>query len=137
MSIAEYDNCKDTFLNTIQDYQYIFELRKCCGYKEWIMIYKSKTVKDLYDNLYCQLKIPTNRNPPIRLFLVKNEEKIEVVNDDTLLYDYICNYQDYLRAIYPLPCKVVYPLYIDDGSCHDDHSNIQTCHIHSDSVELK
>lgn len=136
MSVIEYEHYRDVFINSINEYQYIFELRKCCGYKEWIMIYKSKTVKDLYDNVYCQFKIPTNRNPPIKLFMIQNEEKIEVINDDTLLYDYICTNQEYLRAIYPLPCKVVYSLYVDDGTCHEDHTTTP-CYLHSSNIELK
>lgn len=137
MSIVEYTNNQNSFLNMIHEYQYIFELVKCCGYKEWITIYKTKTLKDLYDNLYSQLKIPTTRVPPVRLYIMKNGENKEVENNDTLIYDYIYANQEYFKPVYPIPCKVVYSLYIDDGSCHTDHGNKEVCNIHNGDIELK
>ena len=117
MTTIEYTNNQNAYISSIHEYQYIFELVKCCGYKEWITIYKRKTLKDLYDNLYSQLKL-TEFSKPVHLYIIKNGGEI--------------------KPVYPLPCKVKYSLYIDDGCCHKDHSSNEIlCNIHNEDIELK
>ena len=45
---------KERYLNIMYEYQYIFEIKKCCEYTEWITVYKNMTINDLYNNLYIQ-----------------------------------------------------------------------------------
>ena len=138
MTTIEYTNNQNAYISSIHEYQYIFELVKCCGYKEWITIYKRKTLKDLYDNLYSQLKL-TEFSKPVHLYIIKNGGEIKLVdNDETLLSDYIYANREYFKPVYTLPCKVIYSLYIDDGCCHKDHSSNEIlCNIHNEDIELK
>ena len=126
---------KEKYMNIMYEYQYIFEIKKCCEYTEWITVYKNMTINDLYNNLYIQFHSQSNN----KLFLYimnENGEKKLLNRSDELLRDYIRNNQDYFKPIYPLPHWIVYSLYLDDGSCHKDHSlaeMVSCCSIHSNS----
>lgn len=124
MSFEDFENNEHTFLNLIYEHQYIFELRKCCGYKEWVSVYKTMTTEDLYVNIYRQFKANPNKHPPIRLFLLgPSGEKIELERNNTILIrDMILAHPTHFKAVYQMPCRVIYWLYIDDGHCHLDHS---------------
>jgi hypothetical protein len=129
-----FENKKQTFLNVMYEYQYIFEIKKCCGYTEWITVYKDDTLEQLYKNVFIQFK--TYNKNIIRLFLInQNNEKIELENSNISLRNYIRNNPELFQPIYPIPCWIVYPIYLDDGSCHLDHSTeIINCNIHNECV---
>jgi hypothetical protein len=125
---------KERYMNIMYEYQYIFEIKKCCEYTEWITVYKNRSINDLYNNLYTQFYHPHNN----KLFLYimnENGEKKLLEKSDELIKDYIRKNQEYFKPIYPLPDWIVYPLYLDDGSCHKDHyptEDIPRC-IHNNS----
>jgi len=142
MSIDEFNQNEKKYLNVLYEYQYIFELYKCCGYKEWITVYKKMTINDLYANLYRQLCAKEDRQPPLRLFLLDSSgvgsvKKIELERNNMPIYDYILANPTYFKPIYPMPCRIVYCLHFDDGCCHSDHSYVenklhkQPCIIHT------
>ena len=125
---------KEKYLNIMYEYQYIFEIKKCCEYTEWITVYKNMTINDLYKNLYTQFHSPHNN----KLFLYimnENGEKKLLKRSDEVLRKYIRTNQTYFKPIYPLPHWIVYPLYLDDGSCHKNHSPTEVNHwcIHNNS----
>ena len=125
---------KERYMNVMYEYQYIFEIKKCCEYTEWITVYKTMTINDLYKNLYTQFHSPNNN----KLFLYimnENGEKKLLQRSDQLIREYIRTNQNYFKPIYPLPEWIVYPLYLDDGSCHKDHSptEVNHCCIHNNS----
>jgi len=129
-----FENKKQTFLNVMYEYQYVFEIKKCCGYTEWITVYKDHTLEQLYKNVFIQFK--TYNENIIRLFLMnQNNEKIELENSNISLRDYIRNNPELFQPIYPIPCWIVYQIYLDDGSCHLDHSTEEEkCNIHNECV---
>ena len=126
---------KERYLNIMYEYQYIFEIKKCCEYTEWITVYKNMTIDDLYNNLYIQFHSQSNN----KLFLYimnENGEKKLLKRSDEVLKEYIRTNQDYFKPIYPLPDWIVYPLYLDDGTCHKDHTlteMVTCCSIHNNS----
>lgn len=125
---------KERYLNIMYEYQYIFEIKKCCEYTEWITVYKNMTINDLYKNLYTQFHSPHNN----KLFLYimnENGEKKLLKRSDEVLREYIRTNQTYFKPIYQLPHWIVYPLYLDDGSCHKNHSpkEVNHCCIHNNS----
>ena len=65
----------------------------------------------------------------------ENGEKKLLKRSDEVLREYIRKNSEYFKPIYPLPDWIVYPLYLDDGSCHKDHSptEVNPCCIHNNS----
>ena len=125
---------KERYLNLMYEYQYIFEIKKCCEYTEWITVYKNMTINDLYNNLYTQFHSPNNN----KLFLYimnENGEKKLLKRSNEVLREYIRTNPNFFKPIYPLPDWIVYPLYLDDGNCHKDHSptEVNPCCIHNNS----
>jgi hypothetical protein len=107
---------KNDFLRVFYEYHYIFEIQKCCGYTEWISVYKKDTLQQLYHNLNIQFN--TNEKLIYKLYFIDNNgNKILVENNDTIASDFI----QYLKPIYPLPHWIVYKLYLDDGTIHNHH----------------
>jgi hypothetical protein len=112
----DFDTKKNDFLRVFYEYHYIFEIQKCCGYTEWISIYKKDTLQQLYHNL--NIQFATNEKTFYKLFFIDNDgNKIFIENNDTNASDLI----KYLKPIYPLPDWIVYKLYLDDGTIHDHH----------------
>ena len=125
-NMNEFELKKNNFLRIFYEYHYIFEIQKCCGYSEWISVYKKDTIKQLYNNL--NIQFATNEKSIYKLYLINNEgNKILVENNDMIVSEFIKN----LNPIYPMPYWIVYKLYLDDGTSHTHHSteNIN-CKIH-------
>ena len=69
------------FLYLFYEYHYIFEIQKCCGYTEWISVYKKDTITQLYNNL--NIQFATNNKTTYKLYLINNEgNKILVENNN-------------------------------------------------------
>ena len=95
--------------------KYLFEVSKCCGWGYFQTFYKSYTLEDLYRNILLE----TGFENIICLYLLNNNEKIAIPRDANIkLCDYINNNTFLFIPIYPLPSKVVYRIYIDDGHNH-------------------
>ena len=126
---------KERYLNIMYEYQYIFEIKKCCEYTEWITVYKNMTINDLYKNLYTQFH-SQNNNKLFLYIMNENGEKKLLQKSDQLIREYIRTTPEYFKPIYPFPDWIVYPLYLDDGSCHKDPSPTSEgnlCCIHNNS----
>ena len=64
------------------------------------------------------------QNNNIKIFVKDNFENVLFINDSMLLIkDLILNNPTFFKPVYPLPNKVVYKIYIDDGCSHADHSH--------------
>jgi hypothetical protein len=109
----DFESKKNDFFRILNEYQYIFEIEKCCGYAEWISVYKKDTISQLYKNLNNQFS--TNQKTINRLYIIDNGNKLYIENNDSSISDFIKNH---LKPIYPLPCSIIYKLYLDDGTCH-------------------
>jgi hypothetical protein len=143
MSIAEFDEQQQRLINIIHEYEYIFELRKCCGYKEWINVYKTMTICDLYKKVYHRFQLNKEEDMNnIYLFILGQDGQLSGIekNDTRTIRELIMNNQHHFKAVYPLPCKLVYWLYIDDGGCHSDHCAnkiMNDCVIHRNEIVPK
>ena len=124
--IITYNNKLNTYYNSILNMKYLFEISKCCGYSEIISVYKEHTtLQDLYNNVLCQFQMNSLQN--LWIFNNLTGGKLSIPNNNTSLQQYILNNNAFFTPIYPLPAKVVYKLYFDDGSCHIDHINNNVC----------
>jgi hypothetical protein len=115
----DFDSKKNDFLRIFYEYQYIFEIQKCCGYTEWISVYKKDTLRQLYHNL--NIQFATNEKTNHKLFFNDNDgDMVFIENNEMNISDFIRIHS--LKPIYPLPHWIVYKLYLDDGDCHKNHS---------------
>jgi hypothetical protein len=116
------------YVDTIQNYKFIFEVTKLCGYGEFMTVFKNQSLLDLYSTISYQFE---NREIKSLFFLNEHTgEKIIVpMSSTTRIKDFIAGYNLgnslVIKPIYPLPCKIVYRLYFDDGHVH----GAAPCHL--------
>ena len=86
---------------------YTIALQKTCGYMQYVLIYKSMTLAELYKHV--NHHVP---NINIQLLFVKDENNniLEIPNDETNIRDFIIFNDVFFKPIYPLPLKVVYKI---------------------------
>jgi hypothetical protein len=113
--ISSYDNKKLDYFRLITEYQYIFEITKCCGYGEWVNVYKKSQINKIFENIQNQFGYR-----PDKLFVIDNDlNKLEIPDDNSIsLRSFIANNYKFFRPIYPYPANIIYRIYIDDGCCH-------------------
>jgi hypothetical protein len=127
-----YQNKLSKFINQIGNTQFIIELQKCCGYSEFIIIYKEQTLADLYKIISCHTSCPISN---IRgLFVLSNcvnGERIHIppsnnITINTFIRENVNNHT--IVPVYPLPDKVVYRIIFDDGHSHlEENTNCMEC----------
>ena len=132
--IEDYNNKLNGYMQSIINNQYIFELTKCCGYSDFLPVFKSFNLYELYKFVKHKLE----RNDDINLFVVNNLtiEKLLIPNNDNIsIKDFINEYKLFFQPVYPVPARVVYRIYYDSGCCHNsEHSNSSfnlECVIHN------
>jgi len=106
---------KNDFLRLNSEYKYIFEVTKCCGYGEWVTVYKDQSTSHLYDNV--QYQFPSSRSSD--LYIVNNNgEKLIIPCDGlTSIRTFILNNNSFFIPIYPIPSSVIYKIYYDGCCC--------------------
>jgi hypothetical protein len=116
------------YIDTIPNYKFIFEVTKLCGYGEFITVFKNQSLLDLYSTISYQFD-----NREIKeLFFINDTtgEKIKIPISSTIrIKDFISGHNVgphlNIKPIYPVPCKMVYRLYFDDGHAH----GAAPCHL--------
>jgi hypothetical protein len=130
----EYEAKLSDYVSRLTNQHIILELTKLCGYGCFIPINKKSTLIELYNSVSLLFE-----REVLELFFINSEtnEKIKVpISGNTSVQDFIfthnsgSNYK--IRPIYPIPCKVVYRLYFDDGHTHGD----QLCQQAQAQVQL-
>jgi hypothetical protein len=119
------------FIKQIGNTQFIIELQKCCGYSEFILVYKQQSLADLYKIISCHTTCSMEH---IRdLFILSSGEKIHIPPSNNITINAFIHEQVNNRTIvpvYPLPDKVVYRIIFDDGHRHmDENENCMDCSV--------
>ena len=98
------------------------EVTKLCGYGEFNTIYKQQSLLDLYSIVSLQFD-----REIIEIFFLNDitKEKIKIPISNTItIQNFISKHNSgpeiIIKPIYPVPCKIVYRLYFDDGHKHND-----------------
>jgi hypothetical protein len=117
---TEYNEKFAQLCNRISNNKYIFEITKLCGYGEFLTAYKTQSLLDLYNIISLQFD-----REIVEIFFLNNitHEKIKIpITSNIKIQDFIfnCNSgsQQIIKPIYPIPCKIVYRIYYDDGHTH-------------------
>ncbi len=118
-----YQDKLSKFINQFGNTQFIIELQKCCGYSEFIIIYKEQSLADLYKIISCHTTCPLSN---IRdLFILSSGERIHIppsnnITINTFIRENVNNHT--IVPVYPLPDKVVYRIIFDDGHYHSEEN---------------
>jgi hypothetical protein len=125
---GKYNSLKERFITNFKEYNYLFEISKCCGYSELVSCTKEDTLKKLYENIFLIF-----RNKNIKLFIMIEDKKVWIPNSsDIFTKDYIQVMNAFLKPEYPIPCDIIYKIYIDDGHCQTDHKPPGFIHVTCD-----
>jgi len=118
--VADYDYKFNEHNDKLSYSQYIFDVAKCCGYSEFVTAYKDSTTADLYKMIMMQFENKHVQNVYVISSFATFSEKILIPKSDTLsIREFYNMHRDSMRPKYPMPCKLVYQLYYDDGTFHD------------------
>lgn len=121
--VTEYNFKFQDLCDKIPNNKYIFEVTKLCGYGEFLPIFKKNTLLDLYKTISMQFECKDIKE----LFFIDNStnEKIKIpITENITISEFMFNNNSgkslVITPIYPIPCKVVYRIYFDDGHTHGD-----------------
>jgi hypothetical protein len=130
--LSEYNINFNAFTKSIANYNYLFEITKCCSYKEIACVYKDGTLEDIYNVVCSQFQLD-KLNEKIKLYLFDGDNKILLERTDQTITSFIKMKREYFKPIYPVPASIIYKIYIDYGCCHShDPNTVNNCKIHID-----
>jgi hypothetical protein len=87
-----------------------------CGYAFFIQVYQTSTIADVH-NMVCD-HIGSPRNSVMVYLRASNMPEVRLNNTDPMtVLDMTRAFRPYMVPIYPIPAKVAYRIYIDDGHC--------------------
>lgn len=118
---TEYNLKFKDYCDKIQNDKFILEITKLCGYGEFLVIYKKQTLLDLYKMVSTQFECKDIKE----LFFTDSNtnEKIRIpITNEITIWEFIFSKNNgpaqAIKPIYPIPCKIVYRIYFDDGHTH-------------------
>ena len=121
----------NTLVILINNNKYLFEMTKCCGYGFILPIYKMHTLNEFYHIMDLELSHLTIT----RIYLENlNGEQIEFPRNEMTMYDFINENNAWFTPIYPLPSKVVYKVFFDDGHHHNHDNHDNTVNIVNNNI---
>ena len=124
----DYTTNMNTYINSIiPNTSYIIQVSKICGYSEFLFIFKSFTLIDLYK--YVSIQFSCN---DIKRLFIKNEKtnttRTIPITDKITMQQFVVlinkgndEIKGMLTPVYPAPHPVVFKIYIDDGHCNGEH----------------
>lgn len=115
-----YETKLNEYMNRLENDHVVLEITKLCGYSCIYPVHRSCTIHDVY-----QVISKLFQREICELFFVNalTNEKISLpFTSCMLLTAFISRFNQssnkVIPPIYPLPCKIVYQLYCDDGHYH-------------------
>ena len=121
---TEYNLKFKDYCDKIQNDKFIFEITKLCGYGEFLVIYKKQTLLDLYKMVSMQFE---SKDVKELFFMDSNTiEKIRIpITNEITIWEFIFSKNNgtnqSIKPVYPIPCKIVYKIYFDDGHTHGNN----------------
>ena len=118
MNDDKYTDKLNEYIRNMNYMAFTFEVTKCCGYSNFITVYKNETLCRLYSTIIEHFNLtslkevyfyPANGG---RVKIPLSNKSINAFVKENILCEPVK-----LLPIYPLPNPVVYRIYIDDGHC--------------------
>jgi hypothetical protein len=129
--LSRYYEKNADFVRLTTSYQYIFEVTKCCGYGEWVSVFKDRSLSHLYENIKSQFG---GLKPRELCVLNESGDRLLVPEDETItIKSFVLQNPAFFRPIYPVPAFVIYRIYYDEGCCHleqHNNNNLMQCDLH-------
>ena len=119
MSIDQYNRKLQQYLDSVTNDRIIVELTKCCGYSQFQTYSNKYTLAEFYQNVAYEWLTATK----LDMFVLDGSGKrldIPKYINSTTLREFIANNRQFFIPIYPVPAKVVYRIYLDDGHTHEN-----------------
>jgi hypothetical protein len=118
---SEFNAKFEQLCNGIPNNQYIFEVTKLCGHGQFLTMFKKQTLLDLYKIISLHYECKDIK----KLFFINNctNEKINIpITAEITIRDFLFSHNSgsvqIIKPVYPMPCKIVYRVYFDDGHTH-------------------
>jgi hypothetical protein len=115
--LIKYQENLNKYYTSIVNLKYIFEVEKCCGYSEFVSVYKTNTMA----NLYIETRNQFDNQTITELYVFNSEtnQGLYLPNDESILVrDFISQNSSFFKPTYPLPASVIYKIKFDDGHVH-------------------
>ena len=116
-SSLQYQNKIDEYVSTICNTRYLIEFTKrcCCNYSFFLPMHQNYTLAEVYREVILGTEIHN-----VQLYVEDSTScRLYIHRDsDMTLHMFIRQNAGMFVPIYPLPMKVVYRIYYDDGSDH-------------------
>lgn len=113
----QYQNKIDEYVSTICNTRYLIEFTKrcCCNYSFFLPMHQNYTLAEVYREVILGTEIHN-----VQLYVEDSTScRLYIHRDsDMTLHMFIRQNAGMFVPIYPLPMKVVYRIYYDDGSDH-------------------
>jgi len=118
MSINEYNKKLQQYLDGVTNDRIIVELTKCCGYSQFQTYSNKYTLAEFYQNVAYEWSTSIK----LDMFVLDGSgQRLDIPKYISVtLREFISNTRTFFIPIYPVPAKVVYRIYLDDGHTHDD-----------------
>ena len=119
MSIDQYNRKLQQYLDSVTNDRIIVELTKCCGYSQFQTYSNKYTLAEFYQNVAYEWSTSTK----LDLFVLDGSgQRLDIPKyiNSTTLREFIANNRAFFIPIYPIPAKVVYCIYLDDGHTHEN-----------------
>jgi hypothetical protein len=122
-SLPNYEDQVGNLTKQLFNYNYIFEVTKCCGYSTFVLVGKKGTLLDIYKAISLHFECPNI----LSLYVINEttrERKSIPLTDNVRISEYIPK-QDraFFMPIYPIPKPVVFRIYLDDGHFHEHNQD--------------
>jgi len=127
--IGEYDVKLQEYISQVTNHSFWIELTKCCGYGQLMTVFRECTLSELHKTVQMHMRVPTSMKMELYTLGVFGE-RIPIPNCPTIfLNSYIREYDARFRPVYPVPAKVVYRIFYDDGHVHTHTHDVSGNHI--------
>lgn len=116
-----YNQNKEAYLRSLFDTHYVFEVTKCCGYSFWVSVYKDESYSTLYKNILREFNYLQSTKFELYATNMIGEKLIlpKVFDEgNTYIKDFLITNKDFFIPVYPVPSKIIYKIYLDDGHKH-------------------
>jgi len=115
--IIKYNENLNKYYTSIVNLKFILEVEKCCGYSEFVSIFKTNSMANLYSEVRNQFGNQTIKD--LYVFNTETNQGLYLPNDANIIVSvFISQNSSFFKPIYPLPASVVYKIRFDDGHLH-------------------